>query len=194
MAFDDAVEEEDNDEQREKRNEEEEEEEEEMTKKTTLNDSARANTTTDEKTAAQTDDDDEEESDSDSEEESSSEEEDEEELAKWRNTTYEVGDRVSAFASWFQTKDKYLPARVIHETTKKETLRGVFGGKGGDAAKKSGSGDGASATVVQMIKRYYCSYEGYSKRMDAWLDASKMRPLKEEDDGSNEHLLSLIHI
>jgi histone acetyltransferase MYST1 len=187
MAFDDAVEEEDNDEQREKRNEEEEEEEEEMTKKTTLNNSARANTTTDEKTAAQTDDDDEEESDSDSEEESSSEEEDEEELAKWRNTTYEVGDRVSAFASWFQTKDKYLPARVIHETTKKETLRGVFG-KGGDAAKKSGSGDGASATVVQMIKRYYCSYEGYSKRMDAWLDASKMRPLKEEDDGSNEHL------
>ena len=186
MAFDDAVEEEDNDEQREKRNEEEEEEE-EMTKKTTLNNSARANTTTDEKTAAQTDDDDEEESDSDSEEESSSEEEDEEELAKWRNTTYEVGDRVSAFASWFQTKDKYLPARVIHETTKKETLRGVFG-KGGDAAKKSGSGDGASATVVQMIKRYYCSYEGYSKRMDAWLDASKMRPLKEEDDGSNEHL------
>ena len=187
MAFDDAVEEEDNDEQREKRNEEEEDEE-EMTKKTTLNNSARANTTTDEKTAAQTDDDDEEESDSDSEEESSSEEEDEEELAKWRNTTYEVGDRVSAFASWFQTKDKYLPARVIHETTKKETLRGVFGGKGGDAAKKSGSGDGASATVVQMIKRYYCSYEGYSKRMDAWLDASKMRPLKEEDDGSNEHL------
>ena len=185
MAFDDAVEEEDNDEQRERRNEEEEEEG--MTKKTTLN-SARANTTTDEKTAAQTDDDDEEESDSDSEEESSSsEEEDEEELAKWRNTTYEVGDRVSAFASWFQTKDKYLPARVIHETTKKETLRGVFG-KGGDAAKKSGSGDGASATVVQMIKRYYCSYEGYSKRMDAWLDASKMRPLKEEDDGSNEHL------
>ena len=186
MAFDDAVEEDANDEQREKRNEEEEEEE--MTKKTTLNNSARANTTTDEKTAAQTDDDDEEESDSDSEEESSSEEEDEEELAKWRNTTYEVGDRVSAFASWFQTKDKYLPARVIHETTKKETLRGVFGGKGGDAAKKSGSGDGASATVVQMIKRYYCSYEGYSKRMDAWLDASKMRPLKEEDDGSNEHL------
>ena len=185
MAFDDAVEEEDNDEQRERRNEEEEEEG--MTKKTTLN-SARANTTTDEKTAAQTDDDEEEESDSDSEEESSSsEEEDEEELAKWRNTTYEVGDRVSAFASWFQTKDKYLPARVIHETTKKETLRGVFG-KGGDAAKKSGSGDGASATVVQIIKRYYCSYEGYSKRMDAWLDASKMRPLKEEDDGSNEHL------
>ena len=85
-------------------------------------------------------------------------------MAKWRNTTYEVGDRVSAFASWFQTKDKYLPARVIHETTKKETLRGVFG-KGGDAAKKSGSGDGASATVVQIIKRYYCSYEGYSKRM-----------------------------
>ncbi|CAL6437716.1 unnamed protein product [Bathycoccus prasinos] len=123
----------------EKKRNEEEEEEEEMTKKTTLNNSARANTTTDEKTAAQTDDDDEEESDSDSEEESSSEEEDEEELAKWRNTTYEVGDRVSAFASWFQTKDKYLPARVIHETTKKETLRGVFG-KGGDAAKKSGSG------------------------------------------------------
>ena len=153
--------------EREERNEEEEEEEEGMKKKTTSN-SAQINTTTAEKTAAQTEDDDEEEeSDSDSEESSS--EEDEEELAKWRNTTYEVGDRVSAFASWFQTKDKYLPARVIHETTKKET-RGVFG-KGGDAAKKSGSGDGASATVVQMIKRYYCSYEGYSKRMDAWLDA-----------------------
>ena len=150
MAFEDAVEEEDNNE-RERRNEEEEEEEEGMKKKTTSN-SAQINTTTAEKTAAQTEDDDEEEeSDSDSEESSS--EEDEEELAKWRNTTYEVGDRVSAFASWFQTKDKYLPARVIHETTKKET-RGVFG-KGGDAAKKSGSGDGASATVVQMIKRYY---------------------------------------
>ena len=110
----------------------------------------------------------EEESEEEEDSESESEEADEEELAKWRDARYEVGDRVSAYASWFQS-NKYLPARVIHETTKKER----------DA--KNGGG------FVQ-IKRYYCSYEGYSNRMDAWLDASKMRPLKEEDDGSNEHL------
>ena len=93
------------------------------------------------------------------------EDEDEEELAKWKAMEYEVGDRVAAVASFHQTKR--LPARVVHETRKKER-------------------DEKSGKMVE-IKRYYCSYEGYSNRMDAWLDASKMRPLKEEDDGSNEH-------
>ena len=106
------------------------------------------------------------ESESESESEDDDEEdEDEEELAKWKAMEYEVGDRVAAVASFHQTKR--LPARVVHETRKKER-------------------DEKSGKMVE-IKRYYCSYEGYSNRMDAWLDASKMRPLKEEDDGSNEH-------
>ena len=106
------------------------------------------------------------ESESESEDDDDDEEdEDEEELAKWKAMEYEVGDRVAAVASFHQTKR--LPARVVHETRKKER-------------------DEKSGKMVE-IKRYYCSYEGYSNRMDAWLDASKMRPLKEEDDGSNEH-------
>ena len=105
------------------------------------------------------------ESESESEDDDDEEDEDEEELAKWKAMEYEVGDRVAAVASFHQTKR--LPARVVHETRKKER-------------------DEKSGKMVE-IKRYYCSYEGYSNRMDAWLDASKMRPLKEEDDGSNEH-------
>ena len=103
--------------------------------------------------------------DDDDDDDDDEEDEDEEELAKWKAMEYEVGDRVAAVASFHQTKR--LPARVVHETRKKER-------------------DEKSGKMVE-IKRYYCSYEGYSNRMDAWLDASKMRPLKEEDDGSNEH-------
>ena len=105
------------------------------------------------------------ESEDDDDDDDDEEDEDEEELAKWKAMEYEVGDRVAAVASFHQTKR--LPARVVHETRKKER-------------------DEKSGKMVE-IKRYYCSYEGYSNRMDAWLDASKMRPLKEEDDGSNEH-------
>jgi len=140
----------------EKKKEEEEEEEEEKERDEEESESSELESESESESESEDDDDD----DDDDEED-----EDEEELAKWKAMEYEVGDRVAAVASFHQTKR--LPARVVHETRKKER-------------------DEKSGKMVE-IKRYYCSYEGYSNRMDAWLDASKMRPLKEEDDGSNEH-------
>ena len=138
----------------EKKKEEEEEEEEEKERDEEESESSELESESESESESEDDDDDDDEED-----------EDEEELAKWKAMEYEVGDRVAAVASFHQTKR--LPARVVHETRKKER-------------------DEKSGKMVE-IKRYYCSYEGYSNRMDAWLDASKMRPLKEEDDGSNEH-------
>ena len=141
----------------EKKKEEEEEEEEEKERDEEESESSELESESESESESEDDDDDDDDDDE--------EDEDEEELAKWKAMEYEVGDRVAAVASFHQTKR--LPARVVHETRKKER-------------------DEKSGKMVE-IKRYYCSYEGYSNRMDAWLDASKMRPLKEEDDGSNEH-------
>ena len=142
----------------EKKKEEEEEEEEEKERDEEESESSELESESESESESEDDDDDDDDDDDE-------EDEDEEELAKWKAMEYEVGDRVAAVASFHQTKR--LPARVVHETRKKER-------------------DEKSGKMVE-IKRYYCSYEGYSNRMDAWLDASKMRPLKEEDDGSNEH-------
>ena len=137
-----------------KKEKEEEEEEEEEKKRDEEEESETSELESESESESESEDDDDDDDD-----------EDDEELAKWKAMEYEVGDRVAAVASFHQTKR--LPARVVHETRKKER-------------------DEKSGKMVE-IKRYYCSYEGYSNRMDAWLDASKMRPLKEEDDGSNEH-------
>ena len=144
-----------------KKKEKEEEEEEKKKKRDEEEESETSELESESESESESEDDDDDDDDDDDEED----EDDDEELAKWKAMEYEVGDRVAAVASFHQTKR--LPARVVHETRKKER-------------------DEKSGKMVE-IKRYYCSYEGYSNRMDAWLDASKMRPLKEEDDGSNEH-------
>ena len=141
----------------EKKKEEEEEEEEEKERDEEESESSELESESESESESEDDDDDDDDDDDE-------EDEDEEELAKWKAMEYEVGDRVAAVASFHQTKR--LPARVVHETRKKER-------------------DEKSGKMVE-IKRYYCSYEGYSNRMDAWLDASKMRPLKEEDDNDED--------
>ena len=109
------------------------------------------------------------------------EDEDEDEEEEEEDHEYEINDRVLAFASF--ANGDYLPARVIHE----EAVKSKNAQNNDDDLRKKKDAAEINTKKQVIVKRYYCSYEGYSNRMDAWLDCAKMRPLKEEDDGSNEH-------